>query len=85
MSLFPFFKGMDTDKDTSDAYKPNFMQHFEKQQENQKKGGKKSPQVGPQSIYAYFPEIPDGVDFRDFVSLGDETENLRFCCWFIDN
>ena len=59
---------MDTDKETDDAYKPNFMQHFERK-ENQKKPAKKSPQVGPQSIYAYFPEIPDGVDFRDHVSI----------------
>lgn len=58
---------MDTDKETDGAYKPKYIQHFERQ-ENQKKVGKKSPQVGPQSIYAYFPEIPDGVDFRDHVS-----------------
>ena len=59
---------METDKETNAPYRPGFMQHFD-QEDKQKKVGKKHPPVGPQSIFAYFPNIPDGMDFRDYVSF----------------
>jgi hypothetical protein len=58
---------MDTDKDTAqEPYKPTFMHHFNREEQH-KKPVKKQPPVGPQSIYAYFPEIPEGVDFKDYL------------------
>ena len=44
------------------------MQHFK---DHGKKPGKKPAPVGPQSIYAYFPGIPEGTEFKDYVSLFD--------------
>ena len=44
------------------------MQHFK---DHGKKPGKKPAPVGPQSIYAYFPSIPEGTEFKDYVSLFD--------------
>ena len=60
---------MDTDKETKEPYKPNFMHHFNKPEDQHKKQNKKQPPVGPQSIYAYFPRIPEGTDFKDYVSV----------------
>ena len=59
--------GVDTDKETKEPYRPNFMQHFK--EDHGKKPGKKPAPVGPQSIYAYFPSIPEGTEFKDYVSL----------------
>ena len=44
------------------------MQHFK---DHGKNPGKKPAPVGPQSIYAYFPSIPEGTEFKDYVSLFD--------------
>ena len=46
------------------------MQHFDQKEEQQKKkvGRKQAPQ-GPHDISFYFPDIPEGMDFRDFVSV----------------
>ena len=57
--------------DTTDVEKdsrPGFMQHFDKKDENKKKIGKKQDPNGPHDISYYFPDIPEGMDFRDFVS-----------------
>lgn len=57
--------------DTTDVEKdsrPGFMQHFDKKDENKKKIGKKADPNGPHDISYYFPDIPEGMDFRDFVS-----------------
>ena len=72
--------GMDTDKDSKEPYRPNFMQHFDRKNEDNKR--KKPMPVGPQSIYAYFPSIPDGTDFRDHVSCiaGINLCALTFGC-----
>ena len=59
---------MDTgvvEKESSD-YRPGFMQHFDKKEE--KKAGRKQPVQGPHDLSYYFPDIPEGMDFRDFVS-----------------
>jgi hypothetical protein len=62
-----------TGVDTTDVEKdkdarPGFMQHFDKKDENKKKIGKKQDTNGPHDISYYFPDIPEGMDFRDFVS-----------------
>lgn len=60
---------MDTgvvEKDAKSDYRPGFMQHFDKKDEKKKVGRKQGPQ-GPHDISYYFPDIPDGMDFRDFV------------------
>ena len=49
--------------------RPGFMQHFDKKDENKKKIGKKQDPNGPHDISYYFPDIPEGMDFRDFVSV----------------
>lgn len=63
---------MDTDKETKEPYRPGFMQHFDRKDEhkgeNRKRAGKKATPTGPQSIYSYFPAIPEGMDFREYVS-----------------
>lgn len=62
---------MDTgvvEKDTKPDYRPGFMQHFDKKDEQKKKVGRKQGPQGPHDISYYFPDIPDGMDFRDFVS-----------------
>ena len=61
---------MDTgvvDKDSKE-YRPGFMQHFDKKEEQNKRGGRKAPPQGPHDISYYFPDIPEGMDFREFVS-----------------
>lgn len=61
---------MDTgvvEKDAKPDYRPGFMQHFDKKDDKKKVGRKQGPQ-GPHDISYYFPDIPDGMDFRDFVS-----------------
>ena len=63
--------GMDTgvvDKGGSvkSDYRPGFMQHFDKK-DDKKKGMRKQGPQGPHDISYYFPDIPDGMDFRDFV------------------
>ena len=63
--------GMDTgvvEKDSKSDYRPGFMQHFDKKDEQKKKVGRKQGPQGPHDISYYFPDIPDGMDFRDFVS-----------------
>ena len=62
------------DKDSKE-YRPGFMQHFDQKEEQQKKkvGRKQAPQ-GPHDISYYFPDIPEGMDFRDFVSLFNCSE-----------
>ena len=65
--LLPFV-GMDTEKETKEPYRPGFMQHFDRKNEGKGGGGKKMAPVGPQSVYAYFPCIPDGMDFKEYVS-----------------
>ena len=60
--------GMDTEKETKEPYRPGFMQHFDRKNEGKGGGGKKMAPVGPQSVYAYFPCIPDGMDFKEYVS-----------------
>lgn len=60
-------KRMDTgvvEKESSD-YRPGFMQHFDKKEE--KKAGRKQPVQGPHDLSYYFPDIPEGMDFRDFL------------------
>lgn len=57
---------METDKDTKEPYRPGFMQHFDKKEDG-KRAVKKPAPVGPQSVYAYFPHIPEGMDFREYV------------------
>ena len=62
--------GMDTgvvEKDAKPDYRPGFMQHFDKKDEQKKKVGRKQGPQGPHDISYYFPDIPDGMDFRDFV------------------
>lgn len=62
-------KRMDTgvvEKDAKPDYRPGFMQHFDKKDEKKKVGRKQGPQ-GPHDISYYFPDIPDGMDFRDFL------------------
>ena len=54
------------DKDSKE-YRPGFLQHFDQKEEQQKK--KVGRKQGPHDISYYFPDIPEGVDFRDFVSL----------------
>jgi hypothetical protein len=43
-----------------------FMKHFA-QEEQQRKVGRKQPMAGPQNISYYFPDIPEGMDLRDFL------------------
>ena len=55
-------------KETKD-YRPGFMQHFDKSEEHKKKGvGRKNQPQGPHNIAYYFPSMPEGMDFRDYVS-----------------
>ncbi|XP_003385366.1 PREDICTED: serine/threonine-protein kinase 3-like [Amphimedon queenslandica] len=67
-------KRVDTDKDSKEPYKPHFMHHFNKEPDhNKKQGNKKNAHVGPQSIYAYFPAIPEGTEFKDYLKgLNDD-------------
>ena len=61
--------GVDTgvvQKDAGES-QPNFMRFFA--QEDQQKKGRKQPMAGPQNISYYFPDIPEGMELRDFVSL----------------
>ena len=61
--------GVDTtDVEKADA-RPGFMQHFDKKDEHKKKIGKKQDPNGPHDISYYFPDIPEGMDFRDFVRI----------------
>lgn len=53
-------------KEASDS-QPPFMKFFV-QEDQQKKVGRKQPLHGAQNISYYFPDIPDGMDLRDFVS-----------------
>ncbi len=69
----PYCTGVDTgvvDKE-SNEYRPGFMQHFDQKEEAIKKkgGGRSKGPQGPHDISFYFPDIPDGMDFRDFVSV----------------
>ena len=62
--------GMDTgvvEKDSKPEYRPGFMDHFDKKEEQKKKVGRKQGPQGPHDISYYFPDIPDGMHFRDFV------------------
>lgn len=61
----------------SQEYRPGFMQHFDQKEEQQKKkvGRKQAPQ-GPHDISFYFPDIPEGVDFRDFLKTLNQ-QNLE--------
>ena len=66
----PSCSGVDTgvvDKESKE-YRPGFMQHFDQKEEQQKKVGRKQAPQGPHDISFYFPDIPEGMDFRDFVS-----------------
>lgn len=66
--------GMDTgvvQKEASDS-QPPFMKFFV-QEEQQKKVGRKQPLQGAQNISYYFPDIPDGMDLREFVSVPDPS------------
>ncbi len=73
--------GVDTgvvDKE-SNEYRPGFMQHFDQKEEAKKKvGGRSKAPQGPHDISFYFPDIPEGMEFRDFVSfsLWTSIENL---------
>ena len=70
---------MDTgvvEKDAKPDYRPGFMQHFDKKDEKKKVGRKQGPQ-GPHDISYYFPDIPDGMDFRDFVSIAENRVELK--------
>lgn len=61
-------KRMDTgvvQKEASDS-QPPFMKFFV-QEEQQKKVGRKQPLQGAQNISYYFPDIPDGMDLREFL------------------
>lgn len=64
--------GVDTgvvEKEGGKDYRPGFIQHFEKNDEQMKKRvGRKQPLQGPHNISYYFPDVPEGVDFRDHVS-----------------
>lgn len=61
--------GVDTADVQEKDSRPGFMQHFDKKDENKKKIGKKQDPNGPHDISYYFPDIPEGMDFRDFVSV----------------
>ena len=52
---------------------PNFMRFFAK--EDQQKKGRKQPMAGPQNISYFFPDIPEGMELRDFVSLPPLANN----------
>lgn len=72
---------MDTgvvEKDSKADYRPGFMDHFDKKDEQKKKVGRKQGPQGPHDISYYFPDIPDGMDFRDFVS--GHTTSPGHCC-----
>lgn len=62
------FSGVDTADMEKDS-RPGFMQHFDKKDEHKKKIGKKQDPNGPHDISYYFPDIPEGMDFRDFVRV----------------
>ena len=75
---------MDTDKDNKEPYRPNFMQHFDRKSaednrkdDNRKRPGKKTTPTGPQSVYTYFPCIPEGMDFREYVS--SQHVRMSYC------
>lgn len=60
--------GVDTgvvDKEAKE-YRPGFIQHYDKKEE--KRVGRKQAPQGPHDISYYFPDIPEGMDFREFVS-----------------
>lgn len=64
----PPLPGVDTaevNKESSD-YRPGFMQHFDKKEEQNKR--RKQPLQGPQNISYYFPSVPEGMEFKDYVS-----------------
>ena len=63
--MFVFPVGMDTGVVQKEP--ASFMKHFA-QEEQQRKVGRKQPMAGPQNISYYFPDIPEGMDLRDFVS-----------------
>ncbi len=74
---------MDTghaEKEGGKDYRPGFMQHFEKNDEQKKKRGvgRKQPLQGPHNISYYFPDVPEGVDFRDHVSF-NTTVGTSLC------
>ena len=78
--------GVDTDKDSKEPYKPHFMHHFNKEPDhNKKQGNKKNAHVGPQSIYAYFPSIPEGTEFKDYVSVWRKIHVHVHVCTFVNS
>ena len=65
-----FRAGVDTGvQKASGECQPNFMKFFAKEEQQKKAVRSKQPMTGPQNISYYFPDIPDGMDLRDFVSL----------------
>lgn len=71
---------MDTgvvEKDAKPDYRPGFMNHFDEKDKQKKKVGRKHVPQGPHDISYYFPDIPDGMDFRDFVS----TNRIVYWHW----
>jgi len=70
MMVYRCGAGVDTgvvEKENKPDYRPGFMDHFDKKEEQKKKVGRKQGPQGPHDISYYFPDIPDGMDFRDFV------------------
>ncbi len=62
--------GVDTGVVDKETDRPGFMQHFDQKEEAiKKKGGRSKAPSGPHDISFYFPDIPDGMDFRVFVSI----------------
>ena len=48
---------------------PTFLRHFDQEGGGaEKPHARRGPPTGPTSISNYFPNIPAGVSFRDYVS-----------------
>ena len=61
-------------KESGGESQPNFMRFFA--QEDQQKKGRKQPMAGPQNIAYYFPDIPEGMELRDFVRLSSFLHHM---------
>ena len=58
--------GVSSDNSKKD---PTFLRHFDQEGGGaEKPQARRGPPTGPTSISNYFPNIPAGVSFRDYVS-----------------
>ena len=74
--------GVDTTEVAKESeYRPGFMQHFDKKEQQQNKPGvrKQQPQ-GSQKVSYYFPDVPEGMEFRDYVSATPPSAGARKQC-----